>query len=143
MKYGTVLVTDDCQGVALFIPPKAEMKPKDLIFLGGAAAMMKCSGEDRDRIMAFNNYADQVFADSVTVPHWRISPICVSTKFQGKGYGSALLKKGLETVVKNDPCFLETQSKDNEGYYAKFGFTTVSDSVIPGTGIPHIAMVKA
>lgn len=142
MKYGTVLVTDDCAGVAVFLPPGNRMKPADLLLLGGMAALLRCSAPERKRIMAFNDYADRVCADCIRTPHWHLSPICVAPQSQGKGYGGALLAQGLETVAAGAPCFLETQSEKNEGFYARYGFVTRAAAPIPGSAIPHIAMVK-
>lgn len=143
MKYGTVLVTDDCQGVAVFLPPENKMKPKDLLLLGGASAMMSCDKEARQRIMNFNNYADEACAACIQAPHWHISPICVSPAFQGKGYGSALMAYGNEHVITpGTPCFLETQSAKNEGFYIKFGFVKQSSTTVPNSTLPHITMVR-
>lgn len=144
MKYGTVLVTDDCQGVAVFLPPERQMKPLDLILLGGAGALMKCSAEERKRIMDFNTYSDQAQNACIAVPHWHLSPICVSKDYQGKGYGGALLMYGFAHVVcGNAPCFLETQSNSNEQFYLKRGFETQTKSTVPNSSIPHITMIRS
>jgi predicted GNAT family N-acyltransferase len=40
------------------------------------------------------------------------------------------------------PCFLETQTPVNVAIYQKYGFTIKHHGNIPGTDIPHWAMLR-
>ena len=40
------------------------------------------------------------------------------------------------------PCFLDTQIEKNVSIYQRYGFKIVERGVIPGTEIPHWAMLR-
>ena len=65
----------------------------------------------------------------------------VLTLNHGNGIGRILMEHALQYIRENMPCqklYVESQ-KHAEGFYAKFGFQTVSD-VFMEEGIPHVAM---
>ena len=115
LKYGTVLVTNDGEGVAIFLRPGHQMNPADLLVCGGLRAMLPCTKEQRDRIMGFNSFADELATKVVKQPCWHLSPICVAPESQGKGAGKALMKQGLSQLRQS--CYLETQSPENVSFY--------------------------
>jgi ribosomal protein S18 acetylase RimI-like enzyme len=65
--------------------------------------------------------------------HWHLGPIGVLPTHQGIGVGSMLMKRFCSEV---DACmanaFLETDKDVNVKFYEKFGFKTISDSLIFG-----------
>lgn len=65
--------------------------------------------------------------------HWHLGPIGVLPTHQGTGVGSMLMKRFCSEV---DACmataFLETDKDVNVKFYEKFGFKTISDSLIFG-----------
>lgn len=141
-KNGEAYVTDDCNGIAIWITPYHEMAPKDLIFLGGFTALLKCRPEERKRIMDFNNYSSKIMKSCIQQPYWHLSPICVSHDFQGKGYGKALLTYGLNRIEEDSKqCFLETQSLKNKIIYEKYKFKCISSTQVEGTNINHFGMI--
>ncbi|WP_042276475.1 GNAT family N-acetyltransferase [[Clostridium] dakarense] len=142
IKNGIVKVTDDCNGVAIWISPNAKMKPTDLIFLGGITALLTCNSNERKRILSFNNYSEQIVETCVQQPYWYLSPICVSEEFQGKGYGKSLILDGLKDInLSEAPCFLETQSDKNKSIYEKFKFECVSATNVPEAYIMNYGMI--
>ncbi len=65
----------------------------------------------------------------------------VLTLEHGKGIGRTLMENALSYIRNHMPCkkiYVESQ-KHAEGFYAKFGFQTVSDEFLE-EGIPHVAM---
>ena len=139
---GTVLVTDDCAGVAVWLPPGTTMTPWDPLRFGGLRAMLLCGKADRTRIMGFNSWADERMAQTAPAPHWHLSPICVAPAAQRKGVGRALMERGLDLVQAGGaPCCLETQSRGSAAFYAAMGFRTLAEDTVPGTDLPHILMI--
>jgi ribosomal protein S18 acetylase RimI-like enzyme len=67
------------------------------------------------------------------VQHWHLGPIGVLPTYQGIGVGSDLLKR---FCAEADACkadaFLETDRDINVKFYKKFGFKTVSESMVLG-----------
>ena len=138
-KYGTVLVANEGEGVAVFLRPGHQMNPADLLLCGGLRAMLPCTKEERERIMGFNDFADKLAAWAVRQPCWHLSPICVAPLSQGKGIGKALVTHGLSQI--GQPCYLETQSPENVSFYQSCGFREVSRTPVPGTGMEHFGML--
>lgn len=55
--------------------------------------------------------------------HWYLSVLSISPESQRGGYGSALLRPGLEAADRDGTgCWLETQRESNIPFYARFGF---------------------
>lgn len=63
--------------------------------------------------------------------HWTLGPIGVLPTHQGSGVGSKLMKR---FCIEVDACqaraYLETDKDINVSFYEKFGFKTISESVI-------------
>ena len=63
--------------------------------------------------------------------HWTLGPIGVLPTHQGSGVGATLMKRFCKEV---DACqargYLETDKDINVSFYEKFGFKTISESVI-------------
>lgn len=141
LAFGTVLVTDDCQGVAIWLAPGHAMTPWDLLRFGGMKAMMSCSKESRKRLMGFNNFADERMAAAAPARRWHLSPICVAPACQRKGYGQALVVRGQELMgSEGSPCCLETQSEGAVKFYEACGFRTLSRDTVPGSELSHTVM---
>lgn len=138
-KHGKVFVSDDCEGVAVWLAPGYRMRMFDVLWNGGMTAMMGCTKAQRDRILHFNDFADREMVRQVHAPYWHLSPICVAPAFQGKGYGRALIERGLE-FAGGDNCCLETQSERNVRLYEACDFTCLSRTQVPAGGLEHCVM---
>jgi ribosomal protein S18 acetylase RimI-like enzyme len=67
----------------------------------------------------------------------------VDPRHQGKGLARRLLKAMFERLDREGlPCFLETESTTNVAIYKKYGFAVVEEGKIPGTEVPHWAMLR-
>jgi len=59
-------------------------------------------------------------------PHWYLSVLSISPESQRSGYGSALLRPGLEAADRQGSgCWLETQRESNIPFYSRFGFELI------------------
>lgn len=145
--YGEVYATSPLmEGVACWFPPgKAEMTLRRIIRSAGFSLIYYYS-KNRDiltRFFSYNEYAIMLHHRYANVPHWYLSPIGVDPAFQGKGYGSNLLRSMLFRIdLEHLPCFLETQSQKNVSLYEHFGFHVVEKDAISGTDITHWAMLR-
>jgi GNAT superfamily N-acetyltransferase len=82
-------------------------------------------------------------AKNVQEPHWNLSPIFILPSFQGKGIGSALIRKQLAVIdTAGLPVTLTTQEAKNITIYERYGFRVVSDDEIGSSGIRSWAMAR-
>lgn len=84
---------------------------------------------DRRREVWLNEWASKDPKDQ----HWHLGPIGVLPTHQGVGVGSMLMERLCSEV---DACmanaYLETDKDINVDFYKKFGFETISESMILG-----------
>lgn len=143
LKAGRGFQTADGAGAAVWIPPGRTMKPADLLLCGGLSAMLAAGKPAAKQLMALNDFADQVERDACPGRHWHLSPLGVRPGAQGQGVGSALLAHGLAQIdARGESCCLDTQNPEAVGLYERFGFRIQRDTVVPGTGIRHVAMLR-
>ncbi|AHI00890.1 GNAT family N-acetyltransferase [Kutzneria albida] len=65
-------------------------------------------------------------AEHPSEPHWYLTYLGTVPGAQGRGAGSALLRKGLARCdATGTPAYLESSDPANTGYYERFGFVTI------------------
>jgi ribosomal protein S18 acetylase RimI-like enzyme len=75
-------------------------------------------------------------------PHWYLPMIGVNPSEQGRGVGSALLRKGLARCDADGlPAYLEATSLRNISFYEQFGFEAVG-RIQAKTSPPIIPMFR-
>ncbi|MCK5141051.1 MAG: GNAT family N-acetyltransferase [Candidatus Heimdallarchaeota archaeon] len=151
LKYGEVYSpTKEIEGVAKWLPPGREhMGIWRTIRSGGlkmGVALTRQNDERKlspRRIEEITNKITQIHKGLMKEPHWYLANIGVDTEFQGKGYGSKLIKPMLERIEKTGyPVFLETNFEGNVGLYEHLGFDLIDETKIPETEIVNWAMIK-
>lgn len=76
-------------------------------------------------------------------PHWNLKPFAVDPVYQGKGYGSILLRAKFAKIdEQNLPCYLFTNNEKNVPMYEHFGLEVVEEGIIPDTEVPIWAMLR-
>ena len=76
-------------------------------------------------------------------PHWYLANIGIAPEYQGKGFGSKLIKPMLERTAKEGyPVFLETNFEGNVGLYEHLGFEVLDETKILDTEIINWAMIR-
>jgi GNAT superfamily N-acetyltransferase len=76
-------------------------------------------------------------------PHWQLAPVFIHPAFQGKGIGSALMRKQFAVIDEAKlPITLTTQEADNVELYAHYGFTVTSETLIGNSGVLSYGMCK-
>lgn len=143
LAYNAAYITSDKNGVAVWLAPGEGVKPDMLGTLGGGVALQAAGPKAIERFQAFAQFSGMKEAELAPMPHYLLSPFGVAPEMQGKGLGGALLRNQLDEFDKiGAVCFLDTQTDENESLYHHFGFETVFKGVIPGTPVPHIAMIR-
>ena len=137
-------VSLDLEGVAVWLPSSKypvttwrllrSVPPSEILGFGkNGGARMKSLGQ----------YIDTVHGRLAPFNHWFLQCIGVDHKFQGRGYGSKLLRPMLKRIEEEGlPCYLETLEKQNVRLYEHFGFKLVEESNVPGTNLTIWAMLR-
>jgi ribosomal protein S18 acetylase RimI-like enzyme len=69
-------------------------------------------------------------------PHWYLGTLGIDPGHQGRGFGSALLRRWLEaTRVEPAPVYLETDRRENVAFYAREGFEVERQTEVLGVPI--------
>jgi GNAT superfamily N-acetyltransferase len=76
-------------------------------------------------------------------PHWQLSPVFIHPDFQGKGIGSALMRKQFAVIDKAKlPITLSTQEQGNVELYQHLGFKLTSETPIGNSKVQSYGMYK-
>jgi ribosomal protein S18 acetylase RimI-like enzyme len=76
-------------------------------------------------------------------PHWHLGPVAVEPGLQGQGIGSAMLAefcRRVDAAAQAPLAWLETDRRENLGFYGKHGFTLAAEDVI--LGVPNWFMER-
>jgi len=75
-------------------------------------------------------------------PHWHLGPVAVEPPFQGKGIGGAMLSAYCVCMdQKQTLAYLETDKRENVGFYQRFGFRVIEEGQV--LGVPTWFMSRA
>jgi ribosomal protein S18 acetylase RimI-like enzyme len=86
------------------------------------------AGIDPDRHADAFALLEQVQVHHPTVAHWYLPFIGVDPTSQGRGLGSALLRRGLERCDADHlPAYLEASSPRNRALYERHGFAVTGE----------------
>jgi catechol 2,3-dioxygenase-like lactoylglutathione lyase family enzyme/ribosomal protein S18 acetylase RimI-like enzyme len=74
--------------------------------------------------------------------HWHLGPVAVDRAAQGQGIGGALLAAFCRRMDERKAlAYLETDTTENVGFYARYGFTVVGEEQV--LGVPNWYMTRA
>src|SRR5262245_30700887 len=133
--HASAFCSEDYGGVALWLPPGAhpdEQALDDVMDKG-------VRGPRRNELNELMMRMAQSHPDE---PHWYLPLIGVAPAYQGKGYGSALLKHSLERCdLEHLAAYLESSNPRNISLYRRHGFEVVRIIQV-GTSPPVVPMVR-
>lgn len=136
-------VTEDGRGVAVWLAPGQQVGPLDLVFKGGLMPVLRQGWGAMRRMMLFVSATEKVEKQFAPMPHYLLSPLVVAEECGGRGYATRLLSEQCARFdEQGDVCFLHTQAQRTADFYGRFGFEEVYNGVLPGTTVPHIAMIR-
>jgi GNAT superfamily N-acetyltransferase len=147
--YGKVCATsENLEGVALWLPPGAtHMGAWRSIRAGvlsvGTAGRLSVKCAFYRRLMAYGGYSAGIHERIAPFPHWYLLAMGVADAHRGKGFAGRLLRPVLEHLdAEGLPCYLETHNPANPALYEHFGFTVAFEGRLPGSDMPHWAMLR-
>ena len=138
MTFGRVYATPQKEGISCWLPPgRTDVTLLRLIRTGFRLqrAVMRFHPESRKLLMALVSLIETMHRESTGEPHWYLWALGVSPESRNRGIGGALLDPVLtDADMTGDPCYLETQTRENVAFYEKRGFRVIleEESDIPG-----------
>jgi GNAT superfamily N-acetyltransferase len=116
--------TADAIGGALWFPPETlslrireEVLPGLALLPAGARTLLR--GRRWERLIAENEPPE---------PHWRLNSLAVASSHQRRGFGSVLIRPGLDRADADGVgCYLETPDRANIPFYRRFGFEEIGE----------------
>jgi ribosomal protein S18 acetylase RimI-like enzyme len=134
--YDTVDELNGSACAAFWLPPGVQPDEGAIVDL-----LLRSVGKDRQPEMF--SILEQMGEYHPEEPHWYLPFIGVAPEVQGRGLGSALLRRGLARCDHEGvPAYLESTNPRNVPFYERFGFKAIG--LIQTRTSPHIvAMVRA
>lgn len=132
------------EGVAIwFKSEKYKMTIPKLLRAGAIKLFLKIKKETRKRMIPIGDFTTNLHSKYDKSQHWYLDNIGIDPEFQGKGYGSVLIRSMLKRIDSEQlPCLLETQTPTNVQIYQRYGFEIIMKEVIPDTNILHWIMIR-
>jgi predicted N-acetyltransferase YhbS len=103
----------------------------------GNLASELSSGIDNQEIICFGTYEEESIIGAIfftrlrfneAIQVYMLAPAAVSTKYQGKGVGQALINYGLNEIKNRSVAVVITYG--DPSFYSKVGFQTLTENVI-------------
>lgn len=131
-------------GIAAWLPPgHTELQSWSALRAGGAGLAVLLGPQVTSRTERYGQFAKAIHRRHMKDPHWYLYVLGVDPGHQGHGLAGALLRWMIRRLDRDGRrCYLETHNPDNLRLYEHFGFHVVADTCIPGTNVPHWAMVR-
>ncbi|MCB8979900.1 MAG: GNAT family N-acetyltransferase [Ardenticatenaceae bacterium] len=142
--FGAVYTTaGDSLGTAVWQAPGEEITPERAT-VSGMNQIGKILGPDSlQRLGKTFDHLGEVHHSHLAAKHWYLMAIGVRPDFQRRGIGGALLRPILDQAAADRlPCYLDTSLPENLVFYRKQGFTTLVESVLPGTNLHFWTLEK-
>ncbi len=104
-----------------------------------AAPMLAAFGTALRRALALS---DSIAGHMPRGAFWYLHIAGCDPDRQGSGLGAAAVQAGLARVAGRLPCYLETATESNLGFYARLGFTVTDEWCVPRGGPRFWSMVR-
>jgi len=138
--HGMRLVTAGGEAATLWRPPGGNRTTK-LDLLREALPLLRTFGTAIGRALAVS---DAIDAHLPQGDYWYLHIAGCEPAQQGKGFGGAAVRSGLERVAGSGlPAYLETPLERNIGFYQGLGFEVTADWVVPKGGPRFWSMWRA
>jgi ribosomal protein S18 acetylase RimI-like enzyme len=155
LRYGLLFgkayaTSEELEGVALWLPPGATHMSAVRSIRAGALSLGKVgrgSASPRRavyrRLLAYSGYSAAIHERIAPFPHWYLLAMGIADAHRGKGCAGRLLRPVLQSLdAEGLPCYLETHNPANPAFYEHFGFTVAFVGLLPGSDMPHWAMLR-
>lgn len=122
---GTVDIAEGGKAVAVWEPPGSDTDPDEVAAMWGAHFQ---TYGDPARLGDIFAWSERFGSSHPTEPHWYLGGIGVVPELQGRGHGSALLRRGLERCDRDGlPAYLEASNARNRPLYERHGFEVIGE----------------
>lgn len=149
LKYGTAQSpTEPREGIAIWYPSKnTDANFFQVIFSGIPFSCIKAMNKHGKVMKKMQKEMKILSRDRKKHmqkrDHLYLACIGVDPQLQGKGHGGTLLQELFrESVEKNVPVYLETETEENVKMYSHLGFKVVVERILEGSGIHLWQMVR-
>ena len=126
LTYGEVYATSpNLEGIIIIFPPNNSYKSfLKMIRCGGIRLPFIVGLTALKRVIHHLLYLDAAHKRITPFPHWYLEFLCIDPKYQGKGFGSLLLKSIIKRIDKEKlPFYCETNKIKNVNFFESNGFT--------------------
>lgn len=131
------------EGAAAWIPSDKHRTLIRTLRAGGLSTLLGVGWKTARKQLPIEEHIHRVLERDAPFPHWFLDPLGVDPEHRGQGHASALLRAMINRVdAEQMPIYLYTSLEQNVQMYQHFGFAICSESVLPGTSIPHWSMVR-
>ena len=128
---GSAYVTQNYEGVAMWMPPGVEPDEERMIPILEATV----AAEAIEDVFAVLEAMDEYHPDD---PCWYLPLIAVDPAYQGNGIGSQLMKHALNRIDEDGlPAYLESSNPRNITLYERHGFEVMGQIQIGGSPPIH------
>jgi ribosomal protein S18 acetylase RimI-like enzyme len=142
---GLVETTPGFEAVAMWLPPGKTIGLWPVVKSGFASARFVVTPPfpSLRRLTATMRQFDAIHRQQMPEPHWYLMALGVDPESHGKGYGTALVMKGIERANSdNRPIYLETETDANASFYERLGFETLDEITIEAIGMLFSLMIR-
>ena len=136
--------SEELNGFAVWLP-LGFTGNKTLPFLanGGLDLILHSGPGIIGRLLTYENLAMKLKETYTNHVDWYLFNLSVSSKAQGKGIGSKLMRPMLEFCdQENMVCYLETNKESNVTIYQRYDFKLAEQKIIPKSDVMHYAMTR-
>jgi hypothetical protein len=145
IQFGEVYTTSSkIEGLAIWFESiKFKTNIWRIIRAGGLKPLFKANKVIIKRMKFINKYTYEMHKQYAAEKYWYLTLIGVDPLYQGKGFGSKLIRPMLKYIDSFKlPILLETHNEVNVKIYQKYGFEILNSTIIPNTNISHWLMER-
>jgi ribosomal protein S18 acetylase RimI-like enzyme len=136
-------VSPRLEGIAGWLPSDRKIGLINLLRSGFHIYSVKCGLRAFLRDGRVDRFCERIRKKYAPDKHFYLALLAIDPKFQGRGYGGALLKPMLERLDEQKlPCWLDTSGEKNVSFYRHFGFKIMHQAEYPGSQLVITAMQR-
>jgi ribosomal protein S18 acetylase RimI-like enzyme len=142
---GVTETTPGLEAVALWLPPGKKLGFWATVRSGMSLPrfVMSLSAPERRRMMGVLRQMEQRRGELMPRKHWYLEAVGVEPDHEGAGFGSALVRAGMERADTDKvPVYLETETEGNVAFYEHLGFDVVEQTVATDLNLPVWFMIR-
>jgi ribosomal protein S18 acetylase RimI-like enzyme len=142
---GLLEQTPHTEAVAIWLPPGRSMGLWSMVRSGFASAgfAVRPPRLSVRSLMRMLNQFEHEHKAHMPDPHWYLMALGVDPEHQRQGYGSTLVRHGLErSKAEGIPLYLETESGPNVDFYSGLGLKVIDEVTIEEIDLPFALMVS-